>query len=334
MREKYHKIAVKSNSRIINEKKMVRHYWKCGTYHYEKYGLAYKELDNEAILDYVPTYYHHVKLERDHRGIDIVQYGNKLNQAMLFNERGIPNAGLLATIHNRCWYDYNGNVLDCTSFLEQYFASHSCKLFIKNSDGQGGFDIFVVKKQGDKTYVNGKQIHNLGEVNYILPPHGSFIVQEGVSQTEQFMKINSSSLNTLRVVTQMENGRMILKTCIIRMGRSGREVDNSAQGGISVKVDLQNGQVANSATAEHGGGCFYSHPDSGKQFCDIRINNWTTLRSQIEDIANKLSDFKNIALDIAVTDAGAKLIEFNFHYGIEHQQCVLGGVRRLLCIDR
>lgn len=334
LREKYHKIAVKSNSQIINEKKMVRHYWKCGTYHYEKYGLAYKELDNEAILDYVPTYYHHIKLERDHKDVDIVHYGNKLNQAMLFAERGIPNAGILASIHNRCWSDCNGNMLDCTSLIEQYFASHSGKLFIKNSDGQGGYDIFVVKKLCDKLYVNNKEINKISEVNNILPAHGNFIVQEGVVQTEQFMRINSSSLNTLRVVTQLENGRMVLKTCIIRMGRNGREVDNSAQGGISAKVNLQDGQVAYSATAEHGGGCFYAHPDTGIMFCDIRINNWSILRSEIEVVANKLAEFRNIALDIAVTDDGVKLIEFNFHYGIEHQQCVLGGVRRILGIDR
>jgi hypothetical protein len=116
------------------------------------------------------------------------------------------------------------------------------------------------------------------------------------------------------------------------MGRKGKEVDNSAQGGVSVKVDTQTGQVTPTATAEHGGGIMTCHPDTGKSFGDITLENWPELKAQIESIGTKLIDFKNIALDIAITDEGAKLLEFNFRYGIEHQQCVLGGVRRLLGI--
>lgn len=160
----------------------------------------------------------------------------------------------------------------------------------------------------------------------------TFIVQKGLIQSNQMMDINPSSVNTLRVVVQKEGNRMAMKTCIIRMGRKGKEVDNSAQGGVSVKVDTDNGQVADTATAEHGGGILKCHPDTGKAFGDIVINNWDRLKEEIESIGTKLIDFNNIALDIAVTESGAELLEFNFRYGIEHQQCVVGGVRRLLGI--
>lgn len=43
-------------------------------------------------------------------------------------------------------------------------------------------------------------------------------------------------VNLLEVVVQQENNIMIMKTCILRMGRKGQEVDNSARGGVSVKV--------------------------------------------------------------------------------------------------
>ena len=56
------------------------------------------------------------------------------------------------------------------------------------------------------------------------------------------------------------------------------------------------------------------------------------IKSKIDEIANKLIDFNDIALDIALTKDNVMLIEFNFRYGIEHQQCVLGGVRKLFNI--
>lgn len=324
---------LKSRSQIIEEKRLVKKYWGCGTFHYERYGLAYKKLSKEELLDYVPTYYHHVKLERDHNGIDTVFYGDKLNQARLFNERHIMSATVLAIVKNGEWIDYNSSKpISFVDFLTDYFKSHHGKLFIKPVGGQGGNGIFVLKMSGGKIILNGGEISGFLKINDYLAPNCQYIVQEGVIQTEQMMQINESSLNTLRVVVQKEADKMLMKTCIIRMGRSGKEVDNSAQGGISVKVDIYDGAVAEFATAEHGGGVLKSHPDTGKSFEDIKINNWKTLRNQIEQIGTQLLDFKNIALDIAVTDKGPLLLEFNFRYGIEHQQCTLGGVRKVLNI--
>lgn len=128
---------LKSDQEIKIEKKLVKDYWRCGTFHYERYGLAYKELSNEELLNYVPTYYHHVVLEKAHRGIDTVYYGDKLTQAKLFIERDIPNANVLATIKGgRCVNFTDGNPLDISKLFEQYFSAHSGKLFIKPADGQ------------------------------------------------------------------------------------------------------------------------------------------------------------------------------------------------------
>lgn len=319
----------KDNQQIKREKQLVKRYWHCGTFHYWRYGLPFLSLSDEEILDYAPTYYHHKRLERDHAGIDTVYYGDKLNQALLFQERNIPTGDVVAFNKGKKWFDFSNNQeIDVVSLIEGCLKEG--KLFLKPAGGQGGFGIFVLKYEGNAFLVNGEKkdlsvfIQNL--------PNTTFILQKGIVQSQQMMDINPSSVNTLRVVVQKEGDFMKMKTCIIRMGRKGKEVDNSAQGGVSVKVDTITGQVASTATAEHGGGVMTCHPDTGKSFGDITIENWPKLKAQIESIGTKLIDFKNIALDIAVTEEGAKLLEFNFRYGIEHQQCVLGGVRRLLDI--
>lgn len=323
----------KSKKQISEEKKQVRQYWRCGTFHYHRYGLAYMNLSKDELLDYVPTYYHHKVLEKAHAGVDTVIYGDKLTQAKLFAERSIPSASVLAVYKNGNWYDFREeNKIGISLLVISCMENEGNKLFIKPTGGQGGDGIWVLKRKNGQYLLNGEQLDGVDLLNAKLTAD-CYILQEGIMQSQQMMEINSSSVNTLRVVVQKDgDNKMLMRSCIIRMGRQGKEVDNSAQGGISVKVDVNTGQVAPTATAEHGGGVLMCHPDSGKSFGDIVINDWCGLKHQIEEIGTKLIDFKNIALDIAVTDEGAKLLEFNFRYGIEHQQCVLGGVRRLLGI--
>jgi len=321
----------KDASVMRREKKLIRDYWHSGVFHYYRYGLPYAQLSDDELLDYVPTYYHHKKLERDHEGIDTVFFGDKLNQALLFQERNIPTGEVVAYNTGGGWLDYSSHQsVSVSSLIKKTLKESGEKLFLKPTGGQGGFGIMVLKYQGDDFLVNG----NCVELEPFIEdlPSCSFILQKGLIQSEQMQDINPSSVNTLRVVVQPDGDLMRMKTCIIRMGRKGKEVDNSAQGGVSVKVDTETGRVASTATAEHGGGIMTCHPDTGKLFGAIVINDWINLKTQIEQIGTKLRDFNNIALDIAVTDEGPKLLEFNFRYGIEHQQCVLGGVRRILDI--
>ena len=321
----------KSRQQIRREKELVRNYWHCGTFHYWRYGLPYLQLTDEEILDYVPTYYHHKRLEKDHAGIDTVYWGGKQSRALLLRERGITTGDVLAWYNGEKWMDFTTNQeIDIVDAITKTLREEGGKLFLKPTGGEGGSGIFVIKESEGSIVVNGIK-RDISEFVQNLPG-GTFILQKGIVQSKQMMEINPSSVNTLRVVVQQEGECMKMRTCIIRMGRKGKEVDNSAQGGVSVKVDTSTGQVAATATAEHGGGVMTCHPDTGKSFGDIAIENWPDLKTQIESIGTKLIDFKNIALDIAVTEEGAKLLEFNFRYGIEHQQCVLGGVRRLLGI--
>ena len=239
------KESLKEALQIKKEKKLVKRYWHCGTFHYWRYGLPYMQLSEEELLDYVPTFYHHKKLEKDHAGIDTVFYGDKLNQALLFQERDIPTGEVVGYNQGKKWFDFlNKHEIDIVSVIENTLQEGRGKLFLKPAGGQGGFGIFVLKYEGNSLLVNGEKKDLMVFIQKL--PNTTFILQKGIVQSRQMMEINPSSVNTLRVVVQKEGDLMKMKTCIIRMGRKGKEVDNSAQGGVSVKVDTQTGQVASS----------------------------------------------------------------------------------------
>ena len=325
---------LKPQVQIRREERLVRRYWRLGTFHYYRYGLQYKQLTEEQLLDYVPTYYFHKCLERHHEGLDTIKYGDKLEQARLFEERGIPTSKVLAVVKGGdSWDIMERERLDIRDLIESKLSIAGNKLFFKPTGNCGGAGILVLKRGEGGLLVNGQEVASVEAFLLSLNKYYTYVVEENIIQHPQLSQINPSSVNTLRVVVQREEDRMQIKTCILRMGRLGKEVDNSAQGGISIKVDVATGELDKSATAEHGGGDLRCHPDTGYVFEGSTIEDWDNVRGCIEVIANKLLDFNDIALDIALTPTEAILVEFNFRYGVEHQQCVLGGVRQLLNIS-
>lgn len=318
---------------IKEEERLVKQYWKLGAFHYYRYGLQYKSLTTQQLLDYVPTYYFHKNIEKHHQNIDTIKYGDKLVQAELFESRKIPTANTIMVWNgSRCYDIISNEDLNPWEVIETRLKNTENKLFFKPTGNCGGAGIMVMKKVDSNYLLNGVIVSSWDDVIAKLERNNIYIIQDRIIQSKQLNEINPSSVNTIRVVVQNENNQMTIKTCILRMGRQGKEVDNSAQGGISIKVDSETGYLGDCATAEHGAGELFTHPDSQYEFKNKKIENWDDVKTQIELIANKLIDFKDIALDIAITMEKVILIEFNFRYGIEHQQCVLGGMRRILNI--
>ena len=119
----------------------------------------------------------------------------------------------------------------------------------------------------------------------------------------------------------------------MRIGRDGKDVDNSHQGGISVQIDVNTGEMNQYAHEEHGYDKIYeSHPDSGFIFKGFKIKEWDSIKKNILDYAAKLAEVKEIAWDIAIVDKGIVVIEINIGYGLDHLQCCCGGLRRILNI--
>lgn len=324
--------TLKSKEQIKREEKLIKNYWRIGTFHYYRYGLQYKQLTDEQLLDYVPTFFFHKNIEKHHKGIDTIKYGDKLTQARLFEQRAIPTANVIAIYQNNKWFDFNDSLIDFKKLVEDKLSQPTNKLFIKPTGNCGGAGILVLKKNGGNLILNGQNITSIDDLYTSMDKSSTYIVEENIIQSEQLNKINPSSVNTIRVVVQRDGSSMQIRSCILRMGRTGKEVDNSAQGGISINIDPLSGAFAESATAEHGGGHIPCHPDTGYIFKENYIENWVSVKQDIESIANKLIDFNDIALDIAITTTKAIIVEFNFRYGIEHQQCVIGGMRRILNI--
>lgn len=324
------KSALKCQKQIKAEMKTIANYWKCKPFHYIRYELFNKNLSQEELLDYIPPYYHYnYHFPAVNSGIDLQYYKDKLKLFHLFSERQIPTPDVIGIINKQSAYDINLQPIDFSSILLS--LSNEEKLFIKPTDGAGGTGIVVIKKQDNKIYHNNNEIHP-HNLPALFNQKSVYVIQKGIVQREDINQINASSVNTLRIITQWREQNPVMSVCVMRIGRNGKDLDNSHQGGLSIPVNVENGSFGNFATAEHGGGQYFQHPDSGFIFNQNRIENWTEIKNTVIGFAKKIPELKEIAWDIAITSNGVIAIELNLGYGLTHLQCCCGGMRRTLQI--
>lgn len=82
------------------------------------------------------------------------------------------------------------------------------------------------------TTVNGLTIEQLFD-SY----NPNFIVQKVLHQHPQMEALNSSSVNTIRILTYHSEQEVLVLYSVIRIGKQGAEIDNETAGGISTRIN-------------------------------------------------------------------------------------------------
>lgn len=130
------------------------------------------------------------------------------------------------------------------------------ELIIKPSiDTNSGDGVSLINIVGDVDELSGKTIDEIFD-DY----RDNFVVQKKIIQNKQFSRLNSSSVNTIRVNTYICDDKVYCSPVAMRIGRSGKVVDNAHAGGIHIGV-TDDGKLMKYAFTEMGNK-FSKHPDS------------------------------------------------------------------------
>lgn len=149
-----------------------------------------------------------------------------------------------------------------------------------------------------------------------------YIVQEVFKQHPALAKINGSSVNTVRVITLLRNGKAKVLSSVLRMGIDGSRVDNCSSGGIvcGITKDGHLKDVAYDGAANR----YYCHPQ-GTNFAGMEIPSFNKCVALAENLAYRFCGASRlISWDFAIGEDGEPaLIEMNISFGeIDfHQLC-------------
>ena len=135
------------------------------------------------------------------------------------------------------------------------------------------------------------------------------LCEECIVQHPAIAAFNPSSVNTLRVLTIVDQGKCHHVYAGFRMGR-GNLVDNFHAGGIIASVDTATGITCMDAI-DLDGNHYPKHPVSGLDTLGFQIPNWQAVLDITEKAALRLEGAAMVGWDVAVTPDGACLVEGN-----------------------
>lgn len=138
----------------------------------------------------------------------------------------------------------------------------------------------------------------------------NFCVQEFVHQHEAMSALNPSSVNTIRVVTYRSGMEVLVVYTVVRIGRSGSEIDNESAGGISTIIN-KDGTLGKYAYGRPGVDKV-EKTDSGVVLEGYKIPSYDKALEMVKQQHLQLPFFDIIGWDVAIDeDAEPVLIEWN-----------------------
>ena len=148
------------------------------------------------------------------------------------------------------------------------------------------------------------------------------VCQTVIRQHAELSRLNSTSVNTIRIMTLLFDSQVHVLSSVVRMGINGARVDNASSGGIVCGIK-SNGQLKDIAF-ETSGKKYLVHPQ-GTVFNSVTVPNFSQCVGLAKSLANRFSTISRlISWDFAIDEAGIpSLIEFNLSWGQLdfHQLC-------------
>lgn len=137
-----------------------------------------------------------------------------------------------------------------------------------------------------------------------------FLIQKVIIQHEDMKRLNPSSVNTIRVLTYRSGMEILVLYTVIRIGRSGFDVDNETAGGISTRIN-PDGTLCKFAYGAPGNDNV-EKTDSGVVLEGYKIPSFEKAVEMVKKAHYLLPHFDLIGWDVAIQESGQPiLIEWN-----------------------
>jgi hypothetical protein len=180
--------------------------------------------------------------------------------------------------------------------------------FAKPNDGTCGKNIEKISAS-DKEWNNDyEKIYNHLVENKIE------LLEEPIKQDSEMNKLNDSSVNTVRMVSVMnEANEVTVLTTFARIG-NGKCVDNFNSGGMTAKVNVETG-VIEEAAVNKAGELFEKHPITGTEIKGFKIPYWNEAIDMVKEAAKLSPNIRYVGWDVGMSESGPVFVEGNHFPG-------------------
>lgn len=157
------------------------------------------------------------------------------------------------------------------------------------------------------------------EIHDLMVSERDITVQTMIHQHSRMAALNPSSVNSIRIMTMLLEGKVIILSSVVRIGNSGSKVDNFSSGGIACGVTSEGKLTEIGYTRD--GSQVKVHPN-GFRFGGYEVPGYQKTVEALKRLHYCVPVFGIISWDIAIDeDEDPVLIEYNVGQGgiLTHQ---------------
>lgn len=246
---------------------------------------------------------------------------HKLVEKSILRLLGIPSAEFIGYLHHTEGSDSHLTPLTNATQLEQLLRGYpSERICFKLSEGWGGKDFIAAEVSQTEGGIRLQHLfHDAPTIdvtsfydsNLAANAAQGLVIERYVEQHDELKKLNASSLNTLRIWLLQKDSEVRLIGAVLRIGRAGKIVDNSSQGGILAKVDIDTGRLEKAKNAAIFPTLFSHHPDSGAAIEQIQLPHWEACKKLAKESLRVFPHATFVGLDLAIGPTGPIVVELN-----------------------
>lgn len=265
---------------------------------------------NVGFYDYYAFGFRFIKSHEQRKTFMTMQDNWKLSR--ILNDPNYVNVFQEKDIFNKRFTEFLGReYIDIREHdketLRDFLKRHHIA-FIKQPKNFGGLGV----KRIDCTDIDLDNDDELEKIYNMIIEGKFFLVEECLKQHEDMNKLYPNSINTIRVVTVLDdNGKAHVMYTYVRMGVGGNYVDNVTSGGCYAMIN-PDGVITNPALCDKTGEFFTSHPDTHTVFNGFKIPYYNEVVELCKKAAHVEPHVRYIGWDVCVTPTGPVFVEGNY----------------------
>lgn len=159
--------------------------------------------------------------------------------------------------------------------------------------------------------INIKDYKSLEEVyNYLTIDNKEFLLEEVIKQCKEVNKIYDGSINTVRIVTILNDNHEANVICAYFRIGNGRYVDNFNSGGMVAPVDENTGIVLDKAIDKQKN-LYETHPLTKAKIKGFQFPDWDKALNLVKEASYKVPELRYVGWDVCFSENGPLLVEGN-----------------------
>jgi len=175
------------------------------------------------------------------------------------------------------------------------------QIFVKPADSFGGTGIY--KKIDIDKNTDLKEVYQFIIDNRLYS-------EDVIVQCDKMSSLHPSSINTVRIVTLVVDGKANFMYAILRMGKDGSKVDNICSGGLYARLS-NDGEIVNPCYCDKTCEYYTVHPTTGIKLIGFKVPKF----KQAVDFCLKAAELEPrlgyVGWDVSITDKGPVFVEGN-----------------------